>query len=208
VFKVQGLMRIARVAALGLALQGCGQASGDGDGSGARMVLKVPHLRQETLLCVPTSAAMVLAYYGDPQPPRRLKSLASGRNYDPQAPFSDYSMTRFQDLIRAVESLGYAWTEKTYPDTPEGAEIGLREIETQLSMRRPVMVDVTLPAGGHTVVVEGFDPEARTLFIVDPDAPAPGRRAIGYDQFAAIWNEHAYGGQFRGLIVTRPKSPT
>ena len=193
---------------IGLALQGCEQLKTPVEAAAAEQALGVPHLRQEPMLCVPTSAAMVLAYYGDPQPPRRLKSLASGRNYDPNAPFSDYTITRFQDLVRALGGLGYVWTEKTYADTPNGAESGLREIELQLVQRRPVMVDVTLPASGHTVVVDGFDPQSRTLFIVDPDAPAPGRRTISYDEFAAIWNEHAYGGRFRSMIVTRPRSPT
>ena len=158
------------------------------------------------MLCVPTSAAMVLAFYGDPQPPRRLKALASGRSYDPKAPFTDFSMTRFQDLVRAVGGLGYSWTEQTYPDTPSGAEAGLRDIEAQLRMNRPVMVDVTLPVGGHTVVIDGVDPDTRTLLLVDPDAPAPGRRTITYEQFSTIWNEHAYGGRFRGMIITRPRT--
>ena len=35
--------------------------------------IEIPHIRQETNLCVPTSAAMVLEYFGDPQPPRKLK---------------------------------------------------------------------------------------------------------------------------------------
>lgn len=203
------LHRAAAVLALALValgLSACTRAANSEPGAAsADVLLNVPHLRQEPMLCVPTSAAMVLAFYDDPQPPRRLKALASGRTYDPGAPFSDFTMTRFRDLIRAVGGLGYVWTEQTYPDTPSGAAAGLREIETQLRMNRPVLVDVTLPKGGHTVVVDGFDASGQTLFIVDPDAPGPGRRKTTYAQFSEIWNEHAYGGRFRGMIVTRPK---
>jgi hypothetical protein len=187
---------------MGLALGACTKTAE----APAPGVLGVPHLRQETNLCVPTSAAMVLAYYGPPEPPRRLKVLAAGRSYDPGAPFDDFTPTLFRDLIRAVGGLGYVWTEQTYPDNADGAKAGLSDIEAQLRQRRPVLVDLTLQSIGHTVVLEGFDPAHRTLMLVDPDAPAPGRRTISYDQFAEVWNEHAYGGAFRALIVTRPRS--
>ena len=171
----------------------------------APVALEVPYLRQEPNLCVPISAAMILAFYGDPQPPRRLKRLAMGKPYDPKAPFSDFSITLYRDLIKGMGRVGYAWAERTYPDTPAGAAAGLRDIEAELRAGRPVMVDVSLPGIGHTFVVRGFDPFRRTLLIVDPSAPAPGRRTLGYDAFARVWNEHAYGGRFRALIVTRRK---
>jgi len=42
---------------------------------------------------------MVLAYYGVPQSPRRLKALASGSDYSPGQPFNDYSITPYVALI-------------------------------------------------------------------------------------------------------------
>ena len=167
--------------------------------------LKISHIAQEQLLCVPTSAAMILGYYGDPQSPRRLKALAAGRVYDPNVPFDDFSITLFRDQIRAVRDLGYHWREETFADTPEGLAEGMKRVEAELSAGRPVMVDVTLQAG-HTFVVAGFDPVQRRLIIVDPAAPAPGRHVVSYEEFGRIWNERAYGGDFRAMILTAPKS--
>src|SRR4051812_44760688 len=78
--------------------------------------LDVPHIRQEPELCVPTAAAMVLAFYGDPQPPRRLKALAGGRTYV-DASFNDFTMTLYRDLVRGLKTLGYDWREETFPVT-------------------------------------------------------------------------------------------
>ena len=168
--------------------------------------LKIAHLRQEKLLCVPTSAAMILDYYGDPQSPRRLKTLSRGRRYDPRGPFDDFSVTRFQDLLRGMTTLGYAWREQTFADTPAGFEAGMRTIEREIRAGRPVMTDISVGKIGHTVVVAGADPRTRTLVVIDPDTPAPGRHLASYDQFVGLWNERAYGGRFRALILTRPKA--
>lgn len=167
-----------------------------------KTVLAVPQIQQEALLCVPTSAAMVLTYYGDPQPPRRLKVLAAGGVYNPSAPFSDFSITLYRDIVRAVQSLGYSWMERSYPDTDAGFTDGLALIKSQVRNGHPVLVDISAP-DGHTFVVAGFNVTDRTLFAVDPNRPAPGRRWISYDDFKAIWNEHAFGGQFRSLVTTQ-----
>ena len=171
-----------------------------------KTLLAVPHLDQETLLCVPTSAAMVLSYYGDPQSPRRLKALASGGAHDPAAAFNDYSVTLYRDLVRAVQSLGYSWSEQDYPDTEAGFTDGMALIESQVRNGQPVMVDVSAPQG-HTVVISGFDREGKRLRVVDPAVPAPGRRWITYDAFEAAWNDHAFNGDFRALVRTQPRSP-
>lgn len=170
-----------------------------------RVELGVPHITQETLLCVPTSAAMVLAYYGDRQSPRALKALSRGKAYDPAAPFDDFTITLFADMKRGLATQGYDWSDAAFPDTAEGFADGLKMIERELRAGRPVLVDITADGVGHTVVVEGFDERARTLFMVDPAQPAPGKITVGYDDFAAFWNEHAYRGQFRALMRTAPK---
>jgi hypothetical protein len=173
--------------------------------SDRRVELGVPHIAQETLLCVPTSAAMVLAFYGDPQEPRRLKAVSRGRAYDPAAPFDDFTITLFADMKRGLAGQGYVWSDAAFADTPQGYVEGLKVIEDELRQGRPVLVDITANGVGHTVVVSGFDDRARRLFMVDPAQPAPGKITIGYDDFAAFWNEHAYGGQFRALMKTAPK---
>ncbi len=170
-----------------------------------RTWLGIQHLRQEPMLCVPTSAAMVLAYYGDTQPPRRIKVLSRGQDYDPRAPFNDFTITLFSDLVRGLGTLGYAWSQETFPDTPEGFAAGLDRIEDELRNGRPVLVDSSFGPIGHTVVISGFDLQKRELYLVDPDMPPPGRASVAFDRFEALWNEHATGGHFRAMVVTGRK---
>ena len=164
-------------------------------------------MRQEKLLCVPTSAAMILAFYGDTEAPRKLKAMASGVRYDPDAPFDDFSITPYRDIISAVQKLGYQWTEETLDDDDQGFWGGITTINSEIAKRHPVMVDLTLPSG-HTVVVTGIDMLRKTVSVVDPDQPAPGEWSLSFDQMKAQWNEEAYGNHFRSLIVTQPKSQT
>jgi hypothetical protein len=167
-------------------------------------ILATPHMQQETLLCVPTSAAMILAYYGDPQSPHRLKVLASGGRYDGHLPFNDFSITLYRDIVKAVQTLGYSWMERSYPDTHAGFAEGLLQIESQIRNGHPVMVDVSEPEG-HTFVVSGFDRTARRLLIVDPNRPSPGTLWLSYDDFESLWNEHSFGHSFRSLVTTQPR---
>lgn len=168
--------------------------------------IKLRHIRQEAELCVPTAAAMVLDYYGEPKAPRLLKTLAGGKPYDPKAVFTDFTITPYRDILRAVSTLGYQWAEQTFPNTQAGFRRGVGEIEAALAAGRPVLADVTLAEGiGHTFVITGADAAKQSLVVVDPDQPAPGRRVIGYAAFEKSWNEGAYGGDFRALIVTRRK---
>jgi hypothetical protein len=203
------LFAAAALAATVLGLSACDRVQARAEAevrTAAKTLLNVPHRRQETLLCVPTSTAMVLAFYGDDQPPRRLKALASGVDYRPDAPFSDFSITLYRDMIRGLERIGYDWGERDFADTSAGFDEGIGFIEQELAAGRPVLVDVSLSQGGHTFVIRGFDHAARQLFIVDPSRYAPGRATVTYDQFATVWNEHAYGSNVRGLMNTRPKS--
>lgn len=172
------------------------------------MALDVPFASQETLLCVPTSASMVLAYYGDTQPPRKLKALAEGRAYDQNQPFTDFSITSFNGLVRGVERLGYAWRAESFPMTAEGFEVGMTVIRADLGEKHPPLVDISIKGVGHTLVVSGFDDQRRLLNFVDPAEPAPGRKVATYAQFEAAWNETAYGGRFRAISRTKPKART
>ena len=173
--------------------------------SDARTILAVEQQQQESMLCVPTSAAMVMAFYGDPHPPREIKSLSAGRPYDPQAPFTDFTITRYDDAIRAASALGYRWEQHLFADDDQGFGEGLALIESQVRAGHPVLIDATLPEG-HTFVVRGFDKQAQQLFAVDPDQPAPGERTISFDQLKGVWNERAYGNEIRAMIVTQPKN--
>ena len=169
-----------------------------------RTVLAVSQQQQEPMLCVPTSAAMIMAFYGDPHAPREIKMLSAGKFYDPNTAFTDFTITRYDDVIRAAGALGYDWAQRTFANDDDGFKEGLALIEREVGAGHPVLVDATLPSG-HTFVIRGFDMNTRELFAVDPDRPAPGENAIPFDEFKDIWNEGAYGNDMRAMIVTKPR---
>jgi hypothetical protein len=67
---------------------------------------------QETNLCVPTSASIILDYFGDEISPREIKELSLGKRYSPDKPFNDFTITLFRDLNDGLKRRGYAWREK------------------------------------------------------------------------------------------------
>ena len=197
---IKGALRVAGLTVYIFVLTACWLAT---PSSGVK--LDVPFLAQETLLCVPTSAAIVLAFYGDAQPPRKLKALAAGRAYDPAAPFNDFTITPFTSLISGLHTLGYDWRDSALPMTQEGFEQGMSVIKSDLRAGRPVLVDISYAGVGHTFVLTGYDDAAQRIEFVDPAAPAPGRNSATYAQFEAVWNETAYGGNFRAMIRTQKR---
>ncbi|WGM32219.1 C39 family peptidase [Brevundimonas sp. NIBR11] len=188
-----------------LAATGCDRAVDAQTRATQRVELAVDHIGQEAMMAVPTAASMILHYYGDPRPPRELKSLAAGKTYDEALPFNDFTVTLYDDLLRGMDRLGYGWTERRYPATAQGLDQGLRAITESLADGRPVLADVSVPEG-HAFVIRGFDAGSRELHIVDPKAPAPGRFTLTYPAFGEVWNESAYGRSGRYLILTRPRT--
>ncbi|HEY6241814.1 MAG TPA: C39 family peptidase [Burkholderiales bacterium] len=169
--------------------------------SESSVFLEIPHLRQEKNLCVPTSTAMVLEYFGESHAPRELKVLSRGRDYDPKEPFSDFTITFFSDLVLGLRKIGYDWRESKYTNNGWGFRRGLKDIRENLRRGNPVLVDTTL-FGGHTFVVTGFDDDNAVLYFADPNIGAPGLRTISYEQFETIWSSEKTGFYGRGAILT------
>ena len=169
------------------------------------VLLAVPHMRQEHDLCVTTSAAMVMAFYGDPHGPRELKVLSKGKVYDPEAPFTDFTATWWRDLISGIEPLGYSWREEVFPANSRGFAQGLEQIEASLRSGRPVLIDVAL-YDSHTFVIMGLDKTGKRLFIRDPNVDRPGLRVLGFDQLKPIWHGRSYGLNARPALFTKPAS--
>jgi hypothetical protein len=170
------------------------------------VALAVPHIRQEKNLCVPTSAAMVLGFFGDQRSPRELKVLSGGRPYDPSAPFDDFSSTWFKDIVTGLRRIGYVWSEGYFSNDAAGFEKGLTAMELSLDRGNPVLVDTSfVKTEGHTFVVVGVDRKAAQLRIIDPDRPAPGVRIMTMKDFEAVWNSTAVGTNKRGAIFTKRK---
>ena len=166
--------------------------------------LDVKYLRQEDLLCVPTSASMIMAFYGDHHSPRKLKTMSRGIEYSSSMPFDDFTIAYYRDIIRAARTLGYEWHEQVFEDNDFGFRRGLAVVKDELVRRHPVMIDLSMPEG-HTIVITGFDERARAINVVDPNVSAPGRYSISYDDLRAMWNEHAFNGNFRSLVTTSPR---
>lgn len=169
-----------------------------------RVFLELPHIRQEHNLCVPASAAMILEYFGDPQPPRKLKVLSRGRSWDPDAPFDDFTITWWNDLLRGIRKLGYAWHATAYPNDEAGFRSGLADVRASLRKGNPVLVDVAL-YGSHTLVVVGIDDERRLAYFNDANIGSPGIRALSFDELESIWNGRSYDRDVRPALFTKPK---
>jgi len=128
--------------------------------------LSLNHIKQEKLMCVQTSASIVLDYYGDTKSPHEIKMLTLGQEYDPSKPFNDYSRTSYRELVIGLRSLGYYWNTKSYESTEAGFQLALQEVIESLYDPRPVLIDTGLH-GGHTMVVVGYDYDKRVMFFMD-----------------------------------------
>ena len=168
--------------------------------------IPVSHQRQETNLCVPTSASIILNYFGQQVSPREIKELSMGRQYFPDQPFDDFTLTLFRDLISGLHTIGYSWKEIDYPDDPKGLRQGLAAIEHSLDAGIPVMIDTTpirgrrLPVEGHTFVVAGYSVAQQALYAVDPNRPAPATRVINFQELESIWNSRSVNFDKRGAV--------
>ncbi|HEV2469913.1 MAG TPA: C39 family peptidase [Candidatus Sulfotelmatobacter sp.] len=171
--------------------------------------ISLRHQAQETNLCVPTSASIILDYFGDQVSPREIKELSMGRRYSPDKPFNDFSITLFRDLISGLDRIGYSWKERDYADDPKGMRRGIADIEHSLDGGLPVMIDTTpvrqhtSNGGGHTFVVAGYSVSQQAVYVVDPNVPAPGTRVIAFRELESIWNSRGVNFDKRGAVFPR-----
>lgn len=166
--------------------------------------IALTHQRQEMNLCVPTSASMVLEYFGCPITPRELKVLSRKKKYDPTKEFKDFTFTMFNDLVFGMSKLGINWKINNYQNTRSGANSGLADIKASIDKGNPVLIDTSIYKG-HTFVVCGYNNEAQDLIVIDPNIDAPGIRVISYKVVEQIWNSRCVGYNGRGAIFTDRK---
>jgi hypothetical protein len=161
---------------------------------------------QESNLCVPTSASIILEYFGEQVSPRELKELSMGRRYSPDMPFNDFTITLFRDLIFGLHSIGYSWKEIDFPDNRKGLQQGLSQIEHSLDAGIPVMIDTTHVRGnrstvaGHTFVIAGYSVSAEALYVVDPTLPSPGTRVVTFQELESMWNSRSVNFDKRAAV--------
>jgi len=99
------------------------------------------HQDQEYDLCMPTSASMVLDYFGDSLAPREIKALTRGKEYKPGDIFKDFSGTDDHDLVAALARRGYRWRVKDYRIDAGGLQAGLADFERSLDAGIPATAD-------------------------------------------------------------------
>jgi hypothetical protein len=177
-----------------------------GDLPGKSAYIRLNHIRQEPFLCVTTSAAMALAYYGVKTNPRELKALSDGRAYHPEQTFHYNRFTYFPQLVQGVAALGCKWRFSSFPLTEQGFQAGMARLKAALDAGNPPLVDTSL-YGDHTFVICGYDDAAAKILITDPNIPHPGLRALTYSQFQQIWNSDGVNCHYRAAVFTsgRPR---
>ncbi|MDQ2091345.1 C39 family peptidase [Marimonas arenosa] len=173
--------------------------------SKSKVFLSVPHIKQGRDLCVPTSSAMVLAYYGEKHDPRVLKAYAENH----KLPENRNSYTLWNDMKVALRKIGHNWPTKAYPKTEAGFRAGLRDIKRQLRKGRPVMIDVDFEGvEGHTFVVMGYDDEKQIVYIRDPMTSGTKSRILSYSKLREDWHNHRFAkifGPWRVAFFTKPR---
>ena len=162
--------------------------------------LDVPHISQgRRPWCVPTSASMVLRYFGKNVKPADLKRRAEShkplirRNRD---------FTYWADMRIALRSVGERWTIRDYPKTAFGFRRGLNDIRRSLRRGRPVLIDVHLREG-HTFVVAGFNDEDKVIYIRDPLLTSRQARILRYADLRSDWHNHRFGNS-RSAFFSSP----
>jgi hypothetical protein len=163
------------------------------------------HQYQEPNLCAPTSASIILDYFGDSISPREIKALTRNTQYTPEESFIDFSGTSFHDLIAGLARRGYAWREKSYSDDSPGLKRGLAEIERSLDGGIPVIIETSLYYG-HAYVVGGYSTHDQAVFIVDPAAEYPGIRAVRFEVLGSVWHPSGSDSGQRAAVFPRRRT--
>lgn len=180
---------------------GCASIPNAGDAADQRVFLELKHQRQGTDLCVPTSASMILAYYGEDRSPNYLKSIAT--KSIASRPGYVFPGTYGKDMVSGLRKLGYRWEEGCFSTDAAGFRQGLSELKRSVRDFRPVMVGLFDPPIGHVVVLVGIDDAKRNLTFIDPNKPSPGLRTMREEDFRRNWRENIVNS--RCAIFTRPK---
>jgi hypothetical protein len=173
--------------------------------------INVPHQRQETLLCVPTSTSMMLNKIGFNYPPRQIKLATLDKPYyGPSAPFSAYTPMSISGLMHGLKKLGITtWKSKHYFNSE--FDRGFSEIKASISTGKPVLMIATMRSRssgsiyGHAMVISGYDDRRQRLYLIDPDIPRPGLRMISYLEFQRDYWHNGFGGlTSRSVVFMNP----
>jgi uncharacterized protein YvpB len=175
-----------------------------GRNSTESITLSVKHQIQETMLCLPTSASMMLSKLGWNFHPRQIKLASLGKTwYGPSAPFNDYTGMTFMGLQTALQKLGQKGMCTTYSD--QNFTIGLEDIKNSIRRGYPVIIGTTVQVYyGHAVLVIGFDEKNKRVVIDNPAYQAPGIVYYSYDDLKnKYWNNKFFGSTSRSVFFMK-----
>lgn len=164
--------------------------------AGERTQLKVRPVKQETNLCVPTSASMMLALKGWNYPPRQIKLATKNQPYyGPNTPFNDFTMTNLGELKKGLDMLGQKnWRTGAYKGDAAGLAKGMLDIKASLKMGKPVLLAV----GMHAVVICGFDDDSQLFTVADPGTGSVG--TYTYSSMNSVWTSRMGRLVVRGAL--------
>jgi hypothetical protein len=177
--------------------------------------INLNHQEQEYMLCVPTSASIMLDKFGWNYPPRQIK-LATLRKpwYGPSTPFNYWTPMTIGSLFDGLEYLGIKnWRFGFYNNSE--FNIGLNDIKESIRQGNPVMIIVTYGGPiGHAMVICGYDDANQRLIINDPGNRKPG---IVYYSYSDLRDKNwltsgyrmvVYMNQQLTMTLNRPSSFT
>lgn len=129
-----------------------------------------------------------------------------GREYSPNKPFNDFTITLFRDLISGLRRLGYSWNEVDFADSLIGFRQGVAQIGRSLDAGVPVMIGTSTGGVGHAFVVPGYSLPQESLYAMDPSWPAPGTRIVSFQELQSIWNSSAVHFDERAAVFPHRKN--
>jgi hypothetical protein len=162
--------------------------------------INLNHQEQEHMLCVPTSASIMLDKFGWNYPPRQIK-LATLRKpwYGSSTPFSYWTPMTIGSLFDGLEYLGIKnWRFGFYSNSE--FNIGLNDIKESIRQGNPVMIIVTYGGPiGHAMVICGYDDANQRLILNDPANRKPG---IVYYSYSDLRDKNWLTSGYRMVVYT------
>jgi hypothetical protein len=168
--------------------------------------INLNHQEQEYMLCVPTSASIMLDKFGWNYPPRQIK-LATLRKpwYGQSTPFNNWTPMSIGDLFRGFDYLGIKNWRIGFYDSTE-FDIGLNDIKESIRQGNPVMIIVTYGGPvGHAMAVCGYDDANQRLIINDPANRKPG---IVYYSYSDLRDKHWLTWGYRMVVYMNQQLTT
>lgn len=147
-----------------------------------KVMLDLKHQVQGPNMCVPTSAAIVMNYYGVTADPAKIMQLGGGSQKDGMAA---------EALTKALKNWEFNWPTETYRVDSAGFKRGLKDILTELSADRPVLIHIhsrNRTILSHIVTLIGYDIKRQEVYYLDT-AAGPKTLRIGFKQLNREWSD-------------------